>query len=119
MATGITNIGNLQPELPLQWSEKLLSTPQINLIHSIGVDTHYAEANYGKTTRMSRYERLNTDGGLLDGSGIDPSPEIVVRSDIDAEMEIFAKSIVVNEQVEQCVACYKSSLNTWESLKAA
>lgn len=48
---------------------------------------------------MSRMERLNTDGGQLDGSGIDPAPEVPVRSDIDAKMEIYAKSIVVNEQV--------------------
>lgn len=48
---------------------------------------------------MSRFERLNTDGGQLDGSGIDPASEVPVRSDIDAKMEIFAKSITVNEQV--------------------
>ena len=99
MATGITNINNMAPELPLQFSEDLLSTPMFNLIHSFGADLHYAEAHIGKTTRMSRYERLSTDGGQLDGSGIDPAPEIVVRTDIDATMEIYAKTVVVNEQV--------------------
>jgi len=89
----------MAPELPLQFSEDLLSTPQFNLIHSFGADLHYAEAHIGKTTRMSRYERLSTDGGQLDGSGIDPAPEVVVRSDIDATMEIFAKTVVINEQV--------------------
>jgi len=97
--TGITNINNMAPELPLQFSEDLLSTPMFNLIHSFGADLHYAEAHIGKTTRMSRYERLSTDGGLLDGSGIDPAPEVVVRTDIDATMEIYAKTVVVNEQV--------------------
>lgn len=97
--TGITNIQNMAPELPLQFSEDLLSTPQFNLIHSFGADLHYAEAHIGKTTRMSRYERLSTDGGQLDGSGIDPAPEVVIRSDIDATMEIFAKTVVINEQV--------------------
>lgn len=95
----ITNISNMAPELPLQFSEDLLSTPQFNLIHSFGADQHYAEAHIGKTTRMSRYERLSTDGGLLDGSGIDPAAEVVVRSDIEAEMEIYAKTVVVSEQV--------------------
>lgn len=99
MATGITNINNMAPELPLQFSEDLLSTPMFNLIHSFGADLHYAEAHFGKTTRMSRYERLSTDGGQLDGSGIDPAPEVVVRSDIDATMEIYAKTVVMNEQV--------------------
>lgn len=99
MATGITNVNNMAPELPLQFSEDLLSTPMFNLIHSFGADLHYAEAHIGKTTRMSRYERLSTDGGQLDGSGIDPAPEIVVRTDIDATMEIYAKTVVVNEQV--------------------
>jgi len=99
MATGITNINNMAPELPLQFSEDLLSTPQFNLIHSFGCDLHFADAYIGKTTRMSRYERLSTDGGQLDGSGIDPAPEVVVRSDIDATMEIYAKTVVVNEQV--------------------
>lgn len=99
MATGITNIINLAPELPLQFSEDLLSTPMFNLIHSFGADLHYAESQIGKTTRMSRYERLSTDGGQLDGSGIDPAPEVVVRSDIDATMEIYAKTVVINEQV--------------------
>ena len=48
---------------------------------------------------MSRYERLSTNGGQLDGSGIDPSPEVVVRTDIDATTEIYAKTVVINEQV--------------------
>lgn len=97
--TGITNINNMAPELPLQFSEDLLSTPMFNLIHSFGADLHYAEAHIGKTTRMSRYERLSTDGGQLDGSGIDPAPEVVIRTDIDATMEIYAKTVVINEQV--------------------
>lgn len=99
MATGITNINNMAPELPVQFSEDLLSTPMFNLIHSFGADLHYADAHIGQVTRMSRYERLSTDGGQLDGSGIDPAPEVVVRSDIDAKMEIFAKTVVINEQV--------------------
>jgi N4-gp56 family major capsid protein len=97
--SGITNINNLGPEVPVQALEDFLSTPMFNLIHSFGVDLYHAEAYLGKTTRMSRFDRLNTDGGQLDGSGIDPAPEVPVRSDIDAKMEIFAKSIVVNEQV--------------------
>jgi N4-gp56 family major capsid protein len=97
--TGITNINNLAPELPVQASEDLLSTPMFNLIHSFGVDLHHAESYIGKTTRMSRFERLSTDGGQLDGSGIDPAAEVPVRTDIDATMEIYAKSIVTNEQV--------------------
>ncbi len=48
---------------------------------------------------MSRYERLSTNGGQLDGSGIDPAPEVPVRTDVDATMEIYAKTIVINEQV--------------------
>lgn len=99
MATGITNINNMAPELPLQFSEDLLSTPQFNLIHSFGADLHYAQPNIGKNIRMSRYERLSTDGGQLDGSGIDPAPEVVVRADVDAQMEIYAKTVVINEQV--------------------
>lgn len=99
MSTGITNIQNMAPELPLQFSEDLLSTPMFNLIHSFGADLHFAEAHIGKTTRLSRYERLSTDGGQLDGSGIDPAPEVVVRTDIDATTEIYAKTIVINEQV--------------------
>jgi N4-gp56 family major capsid protein len=98
-STGITNINNMAPELPVQASEDLLSTPMFNLIHSFGVDQHHAESYIGKTTRMSRFERLSTDGGQLDGSGIDPASEVPVRTDIDATMEIYAKSIVTNEQV--------------------
>lgn len=97
--SGIAGIGNMAPELPVQASEDLLSTPMFNLIHSFGVDLHHAEAYIGKTTRMSRFERLSTEGGQLDGSGIDPASEVPVRTDIDATMEIYAKSIVTNEQV--------------------
>jgi len=68
---------------------------------------------------MSRYERLSTDGGQLDGSGVDPAPEVVVRTDIDATTEIFAKTVVINEQVGTRVARYKFSVNTLESLNAA
>jgi N4-gp56 family major capsid protein len=98
-STGITGLQNMAPELPVQASEDLLSTPMFNLIHSFGVDLHHAESYVGKTTRMSRFERLSTDGGQLDGSGIDPASEVPVRADIDATMEIYAKSIAVNEQV--------------------
>lgn len=123
MATGPTTPGNFQSELPLQAIEELLSTPQFNLIHSFAADMHEAQQNMGDTSRLSRMERLSTDGGRLDGSGIDPAPEIPVRTDIDAKMEIYAKSIVVNEQVKTLnkgrSACYKFSLNNWESLKAA
>jgi N4-gp56 family major capsid protein len=48
---------------------------------------------------MSRFERLSTDGGQLDGSGIDPASEVPVRTDIDATVEIYAKSVITNEQV--------------------
>lgn len=99
MQTGITGIQNMAPELPVQASEDLLSTPMFNLIHSFGVDLHHAESYIGKTTRMSRFERLSTEGGQLDGSGIDPASEVPVRTDIDADMQIYAKSIVTNEQV--------------------
>lgn len=97
--SGIANINNLAPEVPVQALEDFLSTPMFNLIHSFGVDLYHAEAYLGKTTRMSRFERLSTDGGQLDGSGIDPAAEVPVRSDIDARMEIYAKAIVVNEQI--------------------
>lgn len=97
--SGITNINNMAPELPVQAAEDLLSTPQFNLIHSFGADLHYAESNVGQNYRMSRYERLSTEGGRLDGSGIDPASEVPTRTDVDAKVEIFAKSIVVNEQV--------------------
>lgn len=99
MSSGITSIQNMAPELPLQMSEDLLSTPMFNLIHSFGADLHYAESHIGRTIRMARYERLSTDGGQLDGSGIDPAPEVVVRSDIDARVEVYAKTVVINEQV--------------------
>lgn len=98
-STGITGLNAMAPELPVQASEDLLSTPMFNLIHSFGVDLHHAESYVGKTTRMSRFERLSTEGGQLDGSGIDPASEVPVRTDIDATMEIYAKSIVTNEQV--------------------
>jgi len=97
--SGIANINNLGPEVPVQALEDFLSTPMFNLIHSFGVDLYHAEAYLGQTTRMSRFERLSTDGGQLDGSGIDPASEVPQRSDIDAKMEVYAKSIVVNEQV--------------------
>lgn len=97
--TGITNIQNMAPELPVQAAEDLLSTPMFNLIHSIGVDLHYAESYIGRNIRMSRFERLSTEGGQLDGSGIDPASEVPTRTDVDATVEIYAKSIAVNEQV--------------------
>src|SRR5271168_1206919 len=98
-STGITGIQNMAPELPVQASEDLLSTPMFNLIHSFGVDLHHAESYIGRTTRMLRFERLSTEGGQLDGSGIDPASEVPIRSDIDATMEIYAKSLTTNEQV--------------------
>ena len=118
MATGTTTPGNFQSELPLQASSDLLSTPQFNLIYSFAANEYDAEQNMGDTVRMSRFERLSTDGGRLDGSGIDPSPEVPVRTDVDAQVEIYAKSIVVNEQVDlfnsaPVQAKYKMLLGQW------
>lgn len=118
MSTGITTVGNNSPELPLQASEFFLATPQFNLIHSFGSQKHFAKAFIGKTTRLSRFAPLDLDGGQLDGSGIDPAPEVPVRTDIDADMEIFAKSIIVNEQVDLwsnrgTLAKYMSLLGQW------
>ena len=98
-STGISNIQNIAPELPLQAIEDFLSTPMINLIHSFGADLHYSEAYLGQNVRLSRFERLSTDGGQMDGSGIDPAPEIPQRTDVDSKVEIYAKSIIVNEQL--------------------
>lgn len=98
------------------------NSKQFNLINSFGAEVHYAESFYSNTTRMSRFAPLSTEGGQLDGSGIDPAPEVPVRTDIDAQMDIFAKSLLINEQVlDRMVsqACYKFSVNTLEGLKAA
>ena len=100
MSTGTTTILNMEPEVPLQVLEDFLSTPMDYLIYSFGADLHYAEPHMSKTTRMLRYNELDTEGGLLDGSGIDPAPEVVTRTDIDAETEIYAKTLRVNEQVQ-------------------
>ena len=118
MATGTTTPGNFQSELPLQAVEEMLSTPQFNLIHSFAADRHDAKEFSSDTTRLSRMERLSTDGGRLDGSGIDIAPEIPVRTDIDAKMEIYAKSLIVNEQVDLfnnkgVQAKYKLLLGQW------
>lgn len=118
MATGTTTPGNFQSELPLQAVEDMLSTPQFNLIYSFAADLHDAKQNMGDTSRMSRIERLSTDGGRMDGSGIDPAPEIPVRTDVDAKVEIYAKSLLVNEQVdlfnnEGVQSKYKLVLGQW------
>lgn len=114
----MTTPGNYQSELPLQAVEEMLSTPQFNLIHSFAADLHEAQPHMGDTSRMSRLERLSTDGGRMDGSGVDPAPEIPVRTDVDAKVEIYAKSVVVNEQVdlfssEGVQAKYKLLLGQW------
>lgn len=118
MTTGITTPGNLQQELPLQALKDFLSTPQFNLINSFGAEMHYAEGFYSNTTRMSRFAPLSTDGGQLDGTGIDPAPEVPVRTDIDAQMDIFSKNLLINEQVTKRHACYKSDLIDLEFLAA-
>ena len=116
--TGISTIANTSPEVPLQASEFFLATPQFNLIHSFGSQKHYAKAFMGRTTRLSRFAPLDLEGGQLDGSGIDPAPEVPVRTDIDSDMEIFAKSIIVNEQLDLwsnrgTMAKYMSLLGQW------
>jgi N4-gp56 family major capsid protein len=97
--TGIINPGNMPPELQLHYSEKFLSTPAPKLIYGLGVDEQPAENYHGKTTRLRGFDALSTDGGQLDGSGIDPAPELVNFRDVDATMEHFAKVLLINDQV--------------------
>ncbi len=118
MSSGISTIANTSPEVPLQASEFFLATPQFNLIHSFGSQQHYAKAFMGRTTRLSRFAPLSLTGGQLDGSGIDPAPEVPIRTDIDSNMEIFAKSIIVNEQLDLwsnrgTMAKYMALLGQW------
>lgn len=99
MTQGIITNQSMPPELQLHFSEKFLATRTFNLIFSLGSDYHDAENHMGQTTRMRRYDPLSLDGGELDGSGLDPAPEIVNFADVDAKMEHFAKVLVINDQV--------------------
>ena len=84
--TGITNIQNMAPELPLQFSEdstvllpcSILSTPSERIYTTQKL---ISEESLGCLAMSDFLPQVAN----LDGSGIDPAPEIVVRSDIDAD----------------------------------
>lgn len=115
----ITTTSVLSAPVQQSFSYKLLSVPVPYMIHNVPAMRKAMPRNGGTTLRMRRYNPLDTALVPLGNSGVTPPPQQLTAINIDAVMDFYGTYIILNEQVKAKVACYKSSVNTWESLRSA
>lgn len=72
-------------------------TPQFN--YAVGAEKYSMPWQGGKILRFIRPELLDPPITPLGNSGIEPAPQLLNRSFIDAEMQFYGTSTIINEQL--------------------
>jgi N4-gp56 family major capsid protein len=90
---------SLPPAVILSYSNKLLSVPVPNLIHTIPAMRKTKSRNSGDVERMRRYNPLATAVVPLGNSGVTPPALSSSVVDIDAKINYYGAYLYVNEQV--------------------
>lgn len=105
----ITTTTILPPAVQAHFDKALLAVPYGNLIHGIPAQYREMPAHAGDTWRGRRYDKLKTFQVPLGTSGIDPTPQVATALDIDAKIQWFATSVMLNQQV--VISCQEPVLN--------
>jgi N4-gp56 family major capsid protein len=115
----ITTTSILPSPIQQSFNMKLLSVPVPNMIHKTAAFELRMPQNGGRILRSRRYNPLAVFPAPLGNSGTEPAPQVMTATDIDVQISFYGSSVILNEQVEDKVACFKPLVNTWESLQAA
>lgn len=94
------NIGNMPPQIQQRYNDKLLSTPERNLIHNLFASVTELPDNNGFIERQSRYDRLDTFEVPLDDAQLNPPSQLLNRVDVDCRVRNYATYIVITRQVQ-------------------
>lgn len=81
------------------YTQKLLSTPERNLIHNLAASVVEVANNDGFINRQSRYDALDTFEVPLDNAQLNPPSQLLSRVDVDCRVRNYATYIVTTKQV--------------------
>ncbi len=95
----ITTSSILPAPVQAHFDKALLSVPYPNLIHGLVAEQRSMPSHSGTLWRGRQYNALATAEVALGDKGIEPPAESLTAVDIDAKVEWYGKSVVLNEQV--------------------
>lgn len=93
------NLQTMPPQIQQRYNQKLLSTPEHNLVHMLGATPVELPDNEGFIDRQSRYERLDLFPAALDDTQLNPPAQVLNRVDVDCRVRTHATYIVLTRQV--------------------
>lgn len=114
----ITTTSNLPPPIIQSLAPGMLSVPTPNFNYIIPAEKYSMPRNGGTTMRFLRPVPLMPPVTQLGNSGIEPVSQVATREILDASMSWYGTSVILNEQVNDKTACYKSDLIDLELLVA-
>jgi N4-gp56 family major capsid protein len=94
-----TSISTMPPQIQQRYNQKLLSTPEFNLIHNLAAVPVELPDNQGFIDRQSRYDRLAEFAIPLDDAQTNPPSQQLNRVDVDCRVRVYATYIVLTRQV--------------------
>jgi len=92
-------INTLPPQIQQRYNQKLLLTPERNLIHNLFASPVELPDNQGFIDRQSRYERLDLFPVPLDDAQNNPPAQQLNRVDVDCRVRVYATYISLTRQV--------------------
>lgn len=93
------SISTMPPQIQQRYNQKLLSTPEHNLIHNLFAVPVELPDNNGFIDRQSRYDRLDLFPVPLDDAQTNPPSQQLNRVDVDCRVRVYATYIVLTRQV--------------------
>lgn len=93
------NISTMPPQIQQRYNQKLLSTPERNLVHMLFAVPVELPDNQGYIDRQSRYDRLALFETPLDDAQTNPPNQLLNRVDVDCRVRVYATYIVLTRQV--------------------
>lgn len=93
------NISTMPPQIQQRYNDKLLSTPERNLIHGLGAVPIELPDNMGFIDRQSRYDALDTFEVPLDDAQNNPPSQQLNRVDVDCRVRVYSTYVVLTRQV--------------------
>lgn len=89
---------------------KLLARPMQKNIHSLFAMKKTMEEHVGNILRMRRYTNLAQFPVPLGPNFLNPPTQVLNATDIDAQVQYYATSVLITKQVKERVACSKPAL---------
>lgn len=93
------NLNNMPPQIQQNYTDKLLATPERNLIHNLFASEITMKDHDGFINRQSRYDALDTFEVPLDNLQLNPPSQLLSRVDVDARVRNYATYVVLTKQV--------------------